>query len=233
MRGLKEHAQTRYYACFAIVIGAVMGLALSSNLFSLFVFYEILTVATYPLVVHSETQEALAAGRKYLFYTLSGGVAILAGMLILLGTGSTLDFIAGGNAGIAGIAPLYARLAFLLLLAGFGVKAALVPLHGWLPSAMVAPTPVSGLLHAVAVVNAGVFGLLRLMFYLYGPDMMAGLGLQNLVIAVAVVTILVGSFLALIQDDFKLRLAYSTVSQLQLHGPWRSGTPAIRDIRCF
>ena len=214
MRGLKEHAQTRYYACFAIVIGAVMGLALSSNLFSLFVFYEILTVATYPLVVHSETPEALAAGRKYLFYTLSGGVAILAGMLVLLGMGSTLDFIAGGNAGIAGIAPLYARLAFFLLMAGFGVKAALVPLHGWLPSAMIAPTPVSGLLHAVAVVNAGVFGLLRLMFYLYGPDMMAGLGLQNLVIAVAVVTILVGSFLALIQDDFKLRLAYSTVSQL-------------------
>jgi formate hydrogenlyase subunit 3/multisubunit Na+/H+ antiporter MnhD subunit len=214
MRGLREHAQTRYYACFAIVIGAVMGLALSSNLFSLFVFYEILTVATYPLVVHSETPEALAAGRKYLFYTLSGGVAILAGMLVLLGMGSTLDFIAGGNAGIAGIAPLYARLAFFLLLAGFGVKAALVPLHGWLPSAMIAPTPVSGLLHAVAVVNAGVFGILRLMLYLYGPDLMAGLGLQNIVIAVAVITILVGSFLALIQDDFKLRLAYSTVSQL-------------------
>jgi formate hydrogenlyase subunit 3/multisubunit Na+/H+ antiporter MnhD subunit len=214
MRGLKEHAQTRYYACFALVIGAVMGLALSSNLFSLFVFYEILTVATYPLVVHSETPEALAAGLKYLVYTMGGGVAILAGMLVLLAMGSTLDFIAGGNAGIAGITPLYARFAFFLLLAGFGVKAALVPLHGWLPSAMIAPTPVSGLLHAVAVVNAGVFGLLRLMFYLYGPDLMAGLGLQNIVIAVAVVTILVGSFLALIQDDFKLRLAYSTVSQL-------------------
>jgi formate hydrogenlyase subunit 3/multisubunit Na+/H+ antiporter MnhD subunit len=214
MRGLKEHAQTRYYACFAIVIGAVMGLALSSNLFSLFVFYEILTVATYPLVVHSETPEALAAGRKYLFYTLSGGVAILAGMLILLGMGSTLDFIAGGNPGIAGIAAQYARLAFFLLLIGFGVKAALVPLHGWLPSAMIAPTPVSGLLHAVAVVNAGVFGLLRVMFYLYGPDLMVKLDLQNMVIAIAVITILVGSFLALIQDDFKLRLAYSTVSQL-------------------
>ena len=214
MRAMKEHAQTRYYASFAIVIGAVMGVALSSNLFSMFVFYEILTVATYPLVVHNETQEALAAGRKYLIYTLSGGVAILAGMIILLATGNTLDFVAGGNPGIAFITPLFARIAFLLLMAGFGVKAALVPLHGWLPSAMIAPTPVSGLLHAVAVVNAGVFGLLRLMLYLYGPDLMAGLGLQNIVIAAAVITIIVGSLLALLQDDFKLRLAYSTISQL-------------------
>lgn len=214
MRGLKEHAQTRYYTCFAIVIGAVMGLALSTNLFSLFIFYEILTVATYPLVVHSETQEALAAGRKYLIYTLSGGVAILAGMMILLATGNTLEFVAGGNPGIASIAPWLAKTAFFLLMVGFGVKAALVPIHGWLPSAMIAPTPVSGLLHAVAVVNAGVFGLLRLMFYLYGPDLMVKLDLQMLVIAAAVITIIVGSLLALLQDDFKLRLAYSTISQL-------------------
>lgn len=214
MRGLKEHAQTRYYTCFAITIGAVMGIALSLNLFSLFVFYEILAIAAYPLVVHAETKESLAAGRKYLIYTQSGGVAILAGMMILLAMGNTLDFVAGGNPGIATIAPDFARIAFLLLLAGFGVKAALVPLHGWLPSAMIAPTPVSGLLHAVAVVNAGVFGLLRLMCYLYGPDLMADLGLRGIVIAAAVITIIVGSLLALLQDDFKLRLAYSTVSQL-------------------
>ncbi len=214
MRGLKEHAQARYYSCFAITIGAVMGVALSSNLFSLFVFYEILAIAAYPLVVHTETAEALAAGRKYLVYTQGGGVAILAGMMALLATGNTLDFVPGGNPAVAAIPPDFAVLAFLLLMAGFGVKAALVPLHGWLPSAMVAPTPVSGLLHAVAVVNTGVFGLFRLMLYLYGPDLMVGLGLQNLVIAVAVITILVGSLLALRQDDFKLRLAYSTVSQL-------------------
>jgi formate hydrogenlyase subunit 3/multisubunit Na+/H+ antiporter MnhD subunit len=214
MRGLREHAQTRYYTCFALVIGAGMGVALSSNLFSLFLFYEILTVATYPLVIHKETKEALAAGMKYLVYTLSGGVAILAGMLILLQMGGTLDFVPGGNAGIAGIAPAFARLAFLLILAGFGVKASLVPIHGWLPSAMIAPTPVSGLLHAVAIVKAGVFGLLRLMLFLYGPGLMDGLGLQNIVIAAAVITILVGSLLALLQDDLKLRLAYSTISQL-------------------
>jgi formate hydrogenlyase subunit 3/multisubunit Na+/H+ antiporter MnhD subunit len=214
MRGRNEHAQTRYYACFAITIGAVMGVALSSNLFSLFVFYEILAIAAYPLVAHSETKEALAAGRKYLVYTQAGGVAILAGMMTLLGMGSSLDFIAGGNPGVALLSPEFARMAFLLLMAGFGVKAALVPVHGWLPSAMIAPTPVSGLLHAVAVVNTGVFGLMRLMWDLYGPSLMFELGLRNLVIAVAVITIVVGALLALRQDDFKLRLAYSTISQL-------------------
>ena len=214
MRGLREHAQTRYYSCFALCIGSVMGIALSTNIFSLFVFYDILAMAAYPLVVHTETQEALAAGMKYLIYTQAGGVAILAGIMALLAMGNTLDFVAGGNPGIAAIAPGFARLAFFLLMAGFAVKAALVPVHGWLPSAMIAPTPVSGLLHAVAVVNAGVFGLLRVMLYLYGPGLMAELGLQDIVIAAAVITIIVGSLFALLQDDFKLRLAYSTVSQL-------------------
>ncbi|MDD1690053.1 MAG: Na(+)/H(+) antiporter subunit D [Methanoregula sp.] len=214
MRGLKEHSQTRYYAAFAITIGAVMGVALSSNMFSLFVFYEILAIAAYPLVVHKETAEALAAGRKYLIYTQCGGVSILAGIMALIGMGNTLDFIPGGNPGVALIGPEFARLAFILLFAGLGVKAALVPLHGWLPSAMIAPTPVSGLLHAVAVVNTGVFGILRLMWYLFGPEQMAALDLQYFVIGAAVVTIVVGSLFALIQDDFKLRLAYSTVSQL-------------------
>ncbi|OPX64266.1 MULTISPECIES: Na(+)/H(+) antiporter subunit D [unclassified Methanoregula] len=214
MRGLKEHSQTRYYAMFALTMGAVMGVALSSNMFSLFVFYEILAITAYPLVVHKETAEALAAGRKYLIYTQCGGVAILAGIMAVIGMGNTLEFIPGGNPGIAAIAPEFARLAFLLLFFGLGVKAALVPLHGWLPSAMVAPTPVSGLLHAVAVVNTGVFGILRLMWYLYGPDQVLALGLHDIVIGSAVVTIVIGSLLALRQDDFKLRLAYSTVSQL-------------------
>jgi multicomponent Na+:H+ antiporter subunit D len=214
MRGLREHSQTRYYAAFAITIGAVMGVALSSNMFSLFVFYEILAIAAYPLVVHKETAEALAAGRKYLIYTQCGGVAILAGIMAVIGMGNTLEFIPGGNPGIAAIAPEFARLAFLLLFFGLGVKAALVPLHGWLPSAMIAPTPVSGLLHAVAVVNTGVFGILRLMWYLFGPDQVAALDLQWIVIGTATVTIIIGSLLALLQDDFKLRLAYSTVSQL-------------------
>ncbi len=216
MRGLKEHAQTRYYASFALVIGATMGVALSANLFSLFLFYEILTVATYPLVVHKETEEAFKAGRKYLVYTLSGGVAILAGLALLYGIGGVdaIAFVGGGNTGIPTVPADLARAAFLLVMGGFGVKASIVPLHGWLPSAMIAPTPVSGLLHAVAVVKAGVFGLLRLLLFLYGPTLMFTLDLQWVVIAAAVITILVGSLLALVQDDFKLRLAYSTISQL-------------------
>jgi len=214
MRGRSEHAQTRYYACFAITIGAVMGVAYSTNLFSLFIFYEILAIAAYPLVVHTETSEALSAGQKYLIYTQGGGVAILAGMMTLLGMGSSLDLVAGGNPGVGVLAPEFARLAFLLLFIGFGVKAAIVPLHGWLPTAMIAPTPVSGLLHAVAVVNTGVFGLMRLILYVYGPDLMVSLGLREWVIAAAVITIITGCLFALKQDDFKLRLAYSTVSQL-------------------
>ncbi len=215
MRGLKEHTQTRYYACFALVMGATMGVALSSNLFSLFLFYEILTVATYPLVIHKETEEAFAAGRKYLVYTLSGGVAVLAGMMLLQGLGGSgaLSFIGGGNPALAAISPDLARAAFVLLFAGFGVKAAIMPIHGWLPTAMIAPTPVSGLLHAVAVVKAGVFGELRLMLFLFGP-LMVTLGVQWLAIAAAAITVIGGSLLALLQDDFKARLAYSTISQL-------------------
>ena len=216
MRGLKEHAQTRYYACFAIVIGATMGVALSSNLFSLFLFYEILTVATYPLVAHKESEEAFAAGRKYLVYTLSGGVAILAGMMLLQGLAGSgaLDFMGNGNAALTAISPDLARLGFVLLFAGFGVKAAIMPLHGWLPTAMIAPTPVSGLLHAVAVVKAGVFGILRVIFFLFGPALMVGLSVQWIAIAAAAVTVIGGSLLALLQDDLKARLAYSTISQL-------------------
>lgn len=216
MRGLQEHAQTRYFACFALVIGATMGVSLAQNLLTLFIFYEILTVSTYPLVIHKETEEAFQAGRKYLVYTLSGGAAILVGMLGLLAAAGnqSITFVPGGNAAIGSISVDLARVAFVLLFLGFGVKAALVPEHGWLPTAMIAPTPVSGLLHAVAVVKAGVFGLLRVLLFLYGPTMMTSLGLQSFVIAVAVITIFVGSLFALTQDNFKLRLAYSTISQL-------------------
>jgi formate hydrogenlyase subunit 3/multisubunit Na+/H+ antiporter MnhD subunit len=214
MRGLKEHAQTRYYVSFAFVMGATMGIALSDSLFSLLVFYEILTVSTYPLVIHQETEEAYRAGRKYLVYTLGGGGAVLAALAIAYGLGGDVSFVVGGNPALLSISTGAARAVSLLLIAGFGVKATLVPLHGWLPSAMVAPTPVSGLLHAVAVVKAGVFGLLRTLFYFIGPGPIVSLGVQPLLLGAAALTILIGSLLALVQDDLKLRLAYSTISQL-------------------
>ena len=214
MRGLKEHAQTRYYACFAIVIGATMGIALSSNLFSLFIFYEILTIATYPLVAHKETEEAFKAGKKYLVFTLTGGVAILAGLVLMYVSTGTVEFQAGGQPALAGVSADVIRPLFALLVAGFGVKATLMPLHSWLPTAMIAPTPVSGLLHAVAVVKAGVFGLLRVIYFVFGPTLLLAYGLQVALIALSVVTIIVASLIALVKDDIKARLAYSTISQL-------------------
>ncbi|MCX6802199.1 MAG: monovalent cation/H+ antiporter subunit D family protein [Candidatus Diapherotrites archaeon] len=214
MRGLKEHAQTRYYCCFAVAMGATLGIALSANLFTLFIFYEILTISVYPLVIHKETDEALKAGKKYLFFTLGGGLAILAGLVLVYSVAGTTDFAAGGMLGQSMASPDVVRLIFFLLIAGFGVKASIMPLHPWLPSAMVAPTPVSGFLHAVAVVKAGVFGVLRVIFFIVGPSMILSLGLQFWLILFASITILVGSFIALAQDDFKRRLAYSTISQL-------------------
>ena len=213
MRGLNEHSQTRYFACFAAVIGAAMGVALSSSLFSLLVFYEILTVSTYPLVVHHETEEAYRAGRKYLVYTLGGGGAIIAAMAIIYGLGGSVSFVAGGNPTLRALDPNVMKAVAGLLIAGFGVKSTLVPLHGWLPSAMIAPTPVSGLLHAVAVVKAGVFGELRTLLFLLGP-LTVSLGVQPFVLLFAAGTILFGSVIALTKDNLKARLAYSTISQL-------------------
>jgi formate hydrogenlyase subunit 3/multisubunit Na+/H+ antiporter MnhD subunit len=220
MRGLDEHDQTRYFAAFAGSVSAAVGVAFASNLLVLFVFYELLTVATYPLVAHDETDEARAAGRKYLAYTFGGGVAVLAGSILvfwLTGTDGglgTTAFTPGGIAELVEADPLFARLAFALLVAGFGVKAALMPLHSWLPDAMVAPTPVSGLLHAVAVVKSGVFGIARVVLDVYGPGTVAALGMGLALAAVAAFTLVIASIIALRQDNLKRRLAFSTVSQL-------------------
>jgi formate hydrogenlyase subunit 3/multisubunit Na+/H+ antiporter MnhD subunit len=214
MRGLSEHDQTRYFAAFAGSLSAAIGVAFASNLLVLFVFYELLTVATYPLVAHDESDEARAAGRKYLAYTFGGGVAVLAGSVLVFWTTGTTAFTPGGIAGLADADPVFARAAFGLLAAGFGVKAALMPLHSWLPDAMVAPTPVSGLLHAVAVVKSGVFGIARVVLDVYGPSVLSELGLGVVLAAVATFTLVVASVIALRQDNLKRRLAFSTVSQL-------------------
>ena len=220
MRGLDEHAQTRYFAAFAGSLAAAVGVAFASNLVVLFVFYELLTVATYPLVAHDETPEARAAGRKYLAYTFGGGVAVLAGTVLVFwvtSTGSgpgTTAFTPGGIAALASADPTIARAAFALLAAGFGVKAALMPLHSWLPDAMVAPTPVSGLLHAVAVVKSGVFGIARVVLDVFGPGLVGDLGMGVVLAAIAAFTLVVASLIALRQDNLKRRLAFSTVSQL-------------------
>lgn len=213
MRGLGEHKQTRYFASFAVCLSATMGLAFAANLLTFVIFYELLTIATYPLVIHKETPAAIAAGRKYLAYLLMGGLALTVAVAFTLGIAGALDFRAGGFlSATAGRAPLLAL--FLLFATGFGVKSALMPLHGWLPTAMIAPTPVSALLHAVAVVKAGVFGFARVIGFVFGPALLQEIGAAGLLAAVAGATVLLASLLALRQDNLKARLAYSTVGHL-------------------
>lgn len=213
VRGLQEHNQTRYFASFAACLSTTMGLAFSANLFTFFIFYELLTIATYPLVIHKETPEAICAGRKYLAYLLFGGVALLFAVALTYQSAGSLDFQAGGFlTADAGKAQL--MLIFFLFLIGFGTKAAIMPLHSWLPTAMAAPTPVSALLHAVAVVKAGVFGFVRAIGFTMGPELLSDLGALAILAGLSGATIILASLLAFTQDNLKLRLAYSTVGHL-------------------
>lgn len=213
MRGHGEAHQTRFYAFFAIAMGCTMGVAFADNLFTLFVFYELLTLSTYPLVTHAGTREARQGGRTYLgvLMATSMGFLLLAVVWTWQLTGN-VRFTSGGI--LAGAAsPLVIGILFALYVFGIG-KAALMPFHRWLPAAMVAPTPVSALLHAVAVVKAGVFAILKITIYIFGLDLLRDTGVTDWLLWVAAVTILVASVIALRQDNLKARLAYSTVSQL-------------------
>lgn len=235
MRGLDEHSQTRFFAAFAASLSTAVGIAFSANLVTIFVFYELLSLVTYPLVAHNGDAEARIAGRKYLAYTFfGGGVCLLAGTVMIYwltsGVGDpTVAFQSGGMDAVASAASddsakVYAQAAFFLLIAGFGVKAAIMPLHSWLADAMVAPTPVSGLLHAVAVVKSGAFGIARVILEVYGvetirnlPLSVPGVGEVGLNIPVAILatfTLLAASIIALRKDHLKRRLAYSTTAQL-------------------
>ena len=213
MRGAGEKNHTRFMFFYAIAIHAAMGIALSGNLLTLFVFYEILTFSTYPLVTHKGTPEAMRAGRIYLGILVASSVILLLfgviGIWVLTGT---LDFATGGI--LAGhIDPFYVPL--LLALFAFGIgKAALMPLHRWLPAAMVAPTPVSALLHAVAVVKAGVFTVLKVAVYVFGIDFLSETGSSDWLVWVASFSILAASIVAMSKTNLKARLAYSTISQL-------------------
>ncbi|MEX2352801.1 MAG: proton-conducting transporter membrane subunit, partial [Gammaproteobacteria bacterium] len=213
MRGHHEKNQTRFYMCFAIAISATMGVAFSANLVTLFIFYEILTLSTYPLVTHAGTPEAKRAGRTYLGILLTTSIVFL--LLAIIWTwmlAGTVDFRAGGI--LAGTAS-DTMLSVLLLLFFFGVgKAALMPFHRWLPAAMVAPTPVSALLHAVAVVKAGVFTLLKISVYVFGTETLFSLPGREILLVVVGASILIASLVAMTKDNLKARLAYSTVSQL-------------------
>lgn len=213
MRALKEHEQARYYFFFAIALSSAIGVAFAANLFTLFIFYELLTLSTYPLVIHIQTPEAMSAGRKYLVYLLTAGVFLLFSIAAIYHYTGTTDFAFNGIVSGHDIPLDMLRILFVTFMIGC-TKAAFMPLHSWLPTAMIAPTPVSALLHAVAVVKAGVFLAVRIILYVFGIDVMQATGAWLGMAYFVSFTILMASVFALTQDNLKKRLAYSTVSQL-------------------
>ncbi len=213
MRGNDESHQTRFYVCFAVALSATVGVAFAANMLTLFIFYELLTLSTYPLVAHKGTEEARRGGRVYLGLLLSTSIGfLLLAMVWTWYSAGTLDFVKGGilrDKLDPGLLPL------LLALYLFGIgKAALMPFHRWLPAAMVAPTPVSALLHAVAVVKAGVFSVVKVTIYIFGTDLLRDTDATTFMMWIAAITLLAASLVAMTKDNLKARLAYSTVSQL-------------------
>lgn len=205
----------RFFAFFSFCVTASTGIALSGNVVTFFIFYEFLTLSTYPLVVHRGTDKAVEAGRTYLWYTIGGGTVLFLGVVGLFVVAGPIYF--GQTEIIAGLTstiPTQLTILFFIMLTGLAVKAAIFPLHGWLPVSMVAPAPVSALLHAVAVVKAGAFGIVRLVYDVYGIGVADQMNLLTPLAVFAAFTIVYGSVRALFQDDFKKRLAFSTVSQL-------------------
>ncbi|MFH2059520.1 MAG: monovalent cation/H+ antiporter subunit D family protein [Pseudomonadota bacterium] len=213
MRGLNEHSQTRFGCFFALAISATIGAAFSANLLTLYLFYEVLSLATYPLVTHHQDEKSKISGRRYLTFILGTSIAlVLPAMIYCYHVTGTLEF---STAGIFSGQLSKPAATVLLLMFVFGfAKAGIMPFHSWLPAAMVAPTPVSALLHAVAVVKVGVFSIVRVMTGIFGVEFLSAYNLGVVVMAIASVTILLGSCIALSQDELKRRLAYSTISQL-------------------
>ncbi|MDX1442882.1 MAG: monovalent cation/H+ antiporter subunit D family protein [Gammaproteobacteria bacterium] len=213
MRGNKEQHQTRFYACFAIALAGAMGVAFAANLLTLFVFYEVLTLSTYPLVTHKGNDDAKAGGRVYLGILLATSIGLfLPAMIWIYAATGTLDFTPGGILE-GNVTQMTAALMLMMIVLGVG-KAAVMPVHRWLPAAMVAPTPVSALLHAVAVVKAGVFSITKIVIYIFGLDMLAGVPAEQLLVYLAGFTVVTASVIALRQTNIKRMLAYSTISQL-------------------
>ncbi|PTX90681.1 monovalent cation/H+ antiporter subunit D family protein [Opitutus sp. ER46] len=216
MRSLEEHAQTRFNTCFALALFGAIGCAFSDNLLTLYLFYEIVSICTYPLVAHHQDEEGYAGARKYITYlTTTAKGLILPAMALIYVLSGTLDFASNIHTGIIPVSVHNGVITglYICCLLGFA-KNGIMPLHSWLPSAMVAPTPVSALLHAVAVVKVGVFSTVRVMLYVFGVDTMDRLNLGLPTAYFVSITILVGSIVALSKNNLKARLAYSTVSQL-------------------
>lgn len=211
-----EGKEDSFFAFYTMTFGITVGIAFAGNLMTLYMFYEMLTLVTLPLVMAGMSREAILAGRKYVFYSIGGAAFAFIGFIFIFTYGNTMDFLYGGvlkGVNLSGKEDLL-RLVYVLAVLGFGVKAAIFPFHGWLPTASIAPTPVTALLHAVAVVKAGAFAIIRITYYSYGTDFLHGTWAQYIVMGFAIVTIVYGSARAVKEPHFKRRLAYSTVSNL-------------------
>ncbi len=210
-----EHAQSRFFSALTLASTATIGIIFSANLITLFLFYELLTVAVYVLVIHEETPKAWRGGMVYGAYLITGGIFLLLAISMIYNfNGKDLTFVALGMQGLKKTESWYLYLLFFLFFCSFGIKSALMPLHNWLPIAMVAPTPVSAVLHAVAVVNMGLYGMIRVIYDVFGIELFQQLNLHIILGAIACITILVSAIIALRQKEIKAMLAYSTVNQL-------------------
>ena len=212
----KEERESVFFMFYTMTYGVTLGIAFAGNLLTMYFFYELLTLVTVPLVMHTLTREAILASRKYLYYSLGGAAFAFIGMIFVIIYGDTLSFTYGGVLNLAKIGDRTNILLLIYVMAfmGFGVKAAICPFNSWLPEAGVAPTPVTALLHAVAVVKSGAFATMRLTYYCFGVDFVRGTWAQKLLMAIVLITILYGSGQALRETHIKRRLAFSTISNL-------------------
>lgn len=211
-----EERPNTFFAFYTMTYAVTLAVALAANLFTLYVFYECLTLITLPLVVHKQDAKSIRAGRKYLYYSITGAAMAFIALVFTLHYGATTDFTLGGLLDMTKVAghEHVLHVVFLLAFIGFGTKAAVFPMYAWLPAASVAPTPVTALLHAVAVVNAGAYAVLRVIYYAFGADFLYGTVAQAVALAIACFTIVFGSAMAVKEQHFKRRLAYSTISNL-------------------
>lgn len=212
----KENHENTFFLFYTMTYGVTLGIAFAANLLTMYFFYELLTLVTVPLVMHTLTREAVLASRKYLYYSLGGAAFAFIGLIMVIVYGSTTDFILGGVLDLAKIGDRTNILLLIYVMAfmGFGVKAAVCPFNSWLPKAGVAPTPVTALLHAVAVVKSGAFAIIRLTYYSFGTEFLRGTWAQTIVMIVVMFTIVYGCSRALKETHIKRRLAYSTISNL-------------------
>ncbi len=211
-----EGGENHFFALYTITYGVTLGIATAANIMTMYIFYEFLTLCTLPLVMHGTSRESVKAGHMYMVYSFFGAAIAFVGVMIIIAFGNGGAFVMNGvlSEAFAAKHPLLLRVGYLCAFLGFGVKAAVFPLHAWLPVASVAPTPVTALLHAVAVVKSGAFAIMRVTYFSFGAHLLRGTWAQHIAIALAIATIVYGSTMAVREHHFKRRLAYSTVSNL-------------------